>query len=593
MCLVAEFIVVVRAVSARLAASGYGVLLASLLMARPLCAAAQAASQPAGNETATIHGAVLSTVDKKPIPRALVTLMDSHRSALTDDKGQFAFSGVPFGTEDVSVQKPEFLCPAMRSPQAPHCFQNVVVVSNDVAVNLAMMPQAVVTGRIVDQTGEPGAKLHLFLMQRTVDNGLFVWNVLGQTSANTDSEGNFRIANLEPGFYLLKTASMADSEVGRTDRDHGYAGTYYPGTPDQSAARPLVVHAGEEFKADLVVMHERFQPVELSFALNGQGRQGGIGWGFAGKLREEYLQSDFESSHDVIHLFAPAGDYKVVFTVNLPTDPKTGSPEPWPDGTKLPYSGSVEFTVKDQPVTVTAIPSQQPITFPLHVRAMLTEQEKRKAAVQADGVYEPPSASFTLSAQLLEFDANSHWRADKDLGDFEFEKIPPGRYAVKASMYRDTYISSLTCGSINLLREPLIVGPGVPVCSIEAVVRDDLASLTVGLTPKAMAQLTAAGISVTDLALIPIENSMELPYSTFVWRGAEPRAARISPGTYLAFLFDGRAIAWRDPNVRNQLMRLGTLITIAPGQSKTVLLDWSTELNAGEPIGVGLGRVLP
>ena len=40
-------------------------------------------------------------------------------------------------------------------------------------------------------------------------------------------------------------------------------------------------------------------------------------------------------------------------------------------------------------------------------------------------------------------------------------------------------------------------------------------------------------------------------------------------------------------------MRLGALVSVAPGQSKTVLLDWSTELNAGQPAGVALGRVLP
>jgi hypothetical protein len=590
MCIVTKN---VRWFSARCAPC-HAALLASLLILLPWSVTGQqAATPPDAAEAATVHGVVLSTVDKKPIPRALVTLGNSDRSVLTDDNGRFTFADVPFGLENASARKPGFQCPRRQSANVPKCVQNVEVMARDVEVSLAIEPQSVVTGRIVDQAGEPAAHLPLFLMRRTIVNGLFDWEVPAATSATTHEDGAFRIANLEPGTYLLRTASMADSEIGRKDTDRGFPATFYPGTSEQSAARPLVIHAGEEFKADFVVRHEQFEPVVLSLARNHSGTSGGIGWCLSGKTPKDELFSAMDSSRNELRLFAPTGDYKVTFTVNLPADPKTARPMAWPDGTKLPYLGSVEFAVKDQPVTVTEIPTQQSVTIPLHVRAMLTEQEKRKAAAERDGIYSPPSVTITLSDHGLEFDSDKRWSADKDLTDFKFEKVSPGRFVVAASTYRDVYIASLTCGSTNLLREPLTVGSGVTGCSIEAVVRDDMASLTVGLTPKATAQMTAAGITVTDLALIPVENAMEQPYSAAVWRDGAPRAARISPGTYLAFLFDGRAIAWRDPDVRKQLMSLGTLICVAPGESKTVLLDWKTELNAGEPIGVSLGRVIP
>jgi len=84
-----------------------------------------------------------------------------------------------------------------------------------------------------------------------------------------------------------------------------------------------------------------------------------------------------------------------------------------------------------------------------------------------------------------------------------------------------------------------------------------------------------------------------LPYSALVTRGLEPKTVTIAPGTYFAFLFDGRAIAWRDPDERKRLMILGTVVTLAPGRNKTVLLDWRPEINDGEATMVGLGRVLP
>lgn len=551
--------------------------------------------QPAGDQSAILRGVVLSTVDKKPIPGALVSLTGSHRSMLTDDKGEFTFSGVSFGTENVGVKKSGFLCFLKRSRQQPKCFQGVQVSSSDIEVTLTMTPQAVVTGRIVDQTGEPVANLDLFLMYRNVENGLFVWEMVGASSSKTNTEGVYRIVNQEPGTYLLRNSSVVDSymHVGLLDNDHGYAATYYPGTPSQSAAKPIVVHAGEEFKADMKVSHDKFQPVSLTFAWNHEWHQGGTGWSLSSTMREDYLYSDFDSSHNLIHLFAPAGDYKLQFTIAPPGEPNTGNPSPWPDGTKQRYMGSVKFTVKDQPVTLTEIPSQPPLAIPLHVRAEFSQQEKRKAAVPQNNVYFPPAASFELSGGQVQFDNQFSWRADRGPSDFAFPDIPPGHYIIKTSAFQETYIASLTCGGTNLLREPLVVGPGIPICSIEAVVRDDVATLAVGFTPQAIAQMNAVSVAVTDLALIPVENLLDLPYSSLIRQGSEPKKVTIPPGSYLVFLFDGRAIAWRDPDVRKQLMSLGTIVNLAPGQSKTILLDWRSELNDSQPAGVAFGRVLP
>ena len=68
------------------------------------------------------------------------------------------------------------------------------------------------------------------------------------------------------------------------------------------------------------------------------------------------------------------------FTINPPSEPGTGNPGAWPDGSKESYFGSAEFSVQDQPVTITGIRSQQPIDIPVHVSAQLTQQDKRKGS---------------------------------------------------------------------------------------------------------------------------------------------------------------------------------------------------------------------
>jgi hypothetical protein len=229
-------------------------------------AKAQESTQPASDQTATVHGVVLSTVDQKPIPGALITLMDSRCTMPTDDKGQFAFSGVPFGSESVSVKKPGFLCMLMRLRPQPKCFQQVDVLASDIQVALTMTPQAIVTGRIVDQAGKPVENLHLNLMQKENLDGHETWRVLGQSLTMTSADGIFRIANLEAGSYLMQTLNTVDPQVGGGDTDHGYAATFFPGTTNLSDAKPIRVHPGEEFKADLSVRHEKFQLVTVSFA---------------------------------------------------------------------------------------------------------------------------------------------------------------------------------------------------------------------------------------------------------------------------------------------------------------------------------------
>jgi len=562
------------------------------LASAPFNAAAQDSSPHSSNQTATIHGVVLNTVDQKPIPGAIVTLMNSRRTMPTDDKGQFSFGGVPFGSESVSVKKPGFLCLLMRSGQQPKCFQQVDLFANDIQVALTMTPQAIVSGRIVDQTGKPVDDLHLNLLQKQNIDGRNTWSVLGQTFTTTSAEGIFRIANLEPGNYLIQSLNSIDPQQGAGDADHGYAATFFPGTTNLSDAKPIRVQPGEEFKADLIVRHEEFQLVTVSFAWDHPWAPGLPAFGLSSFGNQDYLSSMWDDTHRLIRVYLPPGNFRIGFAINPPTDPKNGELLPWPDGTKAPYIGSVEFTVKDQPLALTGIPSQQPITILLKIDAELTQQEKLKTA-QSQYPYRAPQVSFDLSNGRPESNHHVSWQADRGPTDLALKDVPPGRYTLVTSASRGAYVASLTCGGINLFREPLVVGPGIPICSIQAVVRDDHSSLDVGFTPAAIDQMTAANATVTDLALIPVEDLLDLPYSAGIWRDSAPRELAIPPGTYLAFLFDGRAIAWRDPDVRKQLMSFGTVVTLAPGESKALLLDWRPELNASEAKGVALGRVLP
>jgi hypothetical protein len=574
-------------------------LLAAVQVTTMSGAAAQAPSQPAGDQGATIRGVVLSTVDNKPIPGVRVTIDGSDLAKTSDSNGQFAFTSIPLRYVTLDAEKPGFLCRSTQFDMRPNCYQFVDLQSNDGDVTLTMMPQGVVTGRIVDQTGKPVEKLLICLMERKIENGLFAWVRVSKTSQRTNAEGAFRITDIEPGTYLLHTSIMPDPE----HSGYGYAGAYYPSTLSQNEAMRVVIHAGDELKLDLKVTDQEFQPVSVNY-WHHEWKTGGEDWSLFHETdstdwnhyatSRDSFEVDLTSRDHLYRMFAPAGEYTVHFRIYPPNDPVNGKLLLWPDGTKKPYLGSVTFTVKDKPVTLTEVPSQHPIDIRLHARSELAQHGKRKAARRQCEDHYGTSANFTLKDQLTHGAIEMSWQADCGPSNFEFKHDYPGRYTLEATDPQGAYIASVTCGGTNLLREPLVVRPGVPACSIEAVIRDDLSSLSVGFAPQAAAQLTAAGITAIGLALIPIENPLEIPYSVQIELASDPEKLAIPPGTYLTVPFDGRPIAWRDPDERKRLMSLGTIVTLAPGESKTISLDWRSELIDAKigPMGVAFGRVL-
>jgi hypothetical protein len=563
-------------------------------------AAAQRTSQSAVGQSATIRGVVFSTVDSKPIPGARVSLGRNDSSVFTDDNGQFEFIGVPVGSESVKTNKPGFLCFLTRSRQQPKCSEDVDVQPGNVQVTLTMVPQAAVTGRVVDQTGKPVEGLVLCLLDHEVQNGRYAWVRVFDTLQKTNADGAFRITDLEPGTYLLLTSNKPDPK----HSGNGYAAAYYPGTPNQNDATPIVIQAGDELKLTITVTDQQFQPVTLSY-WNHEWKTGNGDWSLSyetdltdwnhyANLRDSF-EEDLTSRHHLYRMFAPAGEYTLQFRIYPPNDPVSGKLLPWPDGTHEPYMGSVAFTVKDQPVTLAEVPSQHPINIRLDVRSELAQKGIRKAVRRQCDDHLGTAVSFTLKDQLTHGANEREWQAACGPSNFEFKGNYPGQYILQATDVRGAYIASLTCGGTNLLREPLIVRPGVPTCSIEAVIRNDLSYLSVGFTPQAAARLTTSGVTVTGLALIPQENSLETPYSAELEVASEPEKLAIPPGTYLAVPFDGRPIAWRDPVERKRLMSLGTMVTVAPGESKSISLDWRPELIDAKiwPTSLTFGRALP
>jgi hypothetical protein len=93
----------------------------------------------------------------------------------------------------------------------------------------------VVSGRVVDDKGEPAKELQV--------NLALADNVEKQWSAWTDAEGNYEFHMVQPGNYLFGVNLRW-----APDKDEPYRRTYYPGVSEKSEAGLIVMAEGEKLK---------------------------------------------------------------------------------------------------------------------------------------------------------------------------------------------------------------------------------------------------------------------------------------------------------------------------------------------------------
>ena len=167
--------------------------------------------------------------------------------ALTDENGRFAFNGLAEGDYRVDVQKTGY-APSVQ-PFDPSVS---VHVPND-RLEIRLQRGGVITGRVLDGSGQPVSDLSLMALRRLdmPRGGPTQWlpsPMMG--GQQTNDVGEFRIAGLAAGEYIVAALRPMSSPFGSatvTPTAHVTATTttYYPGTSNQAAAQPIAVRAGD------------------------------------------------------------------------------------------------------------------------------------------------------------------------------------------------------------------------------------------------------------------------------------------------------------------------------------------------------------
>ncbi|HMD35381.1 MAG TPA: carboxypeptidase-like regulatory domain-containing protein, partial [Vicinamibacterales bacterium] len=203
--------------------------------------AAQSAGQPTRSgpaPTGVIRGRVVDT-GGRPVPHALVQLLSPSdimqwQGMLADDRGGFEFGGVAAGTFRVAGTKTGY------SLEERLVTIREAGISDETEIRIARY--AVVTGRIVDELGEPIERVSVDVMDAPYEAGRRRLMSAGR-AALTDDDGRFRL------FFGQRRGQFVISAVahGVTSAElPGYARTFYPGTTNPADARFVAIGAAEE-----------------------------------------------------------------------------------------------------------------------------------------------------------------------------------------------------------------------------------------------------------------------------------------------------------------------------------------------------------
>jgi protocatechuate 3,4-dioxygenase beta subunit len=217
-----------------------------------------AAAQPAG-PPASVSGQVVTTAGD-PLRKAIVVLYPaggmregSVFEATSDAAGRFSLLDVPPGSYTLGVQRNGYLRSGAGSGNGRNVRRRGTLIALDpgqhlTGMTIRMTPQAVITGRVVDEDGDPLARASVQVLVERYVRGRRQWSPA--QAAQVNDLGEYRIAGLPAGRYHVAANAnrgFFSSSVRRNDgADLRYTAMFYPGVSDAAQAVAVELNPGQE-----------------------------------------------------------------------------------------------------------------------------------------------------------------------------------------------------------------------------------------------------------------------------------------------------------------------------------------------------------
>jgi protocatechuate 3,4-dioxygenase beta subunit len=582
-----------------------------------------AAAGQVASGTAVISGSVTVTGTGLPARRARVTLNSTEgggsRTAMTDDEGRYAFTGLASGRYSLSASKSGHVGVTYGQTRPGRPGTPIQLADGEkFAASLELPRGSVVTGTVLDEYGEPTPGIQVRVMRYLMQAGRRTLQQSG--TGSTDDRGIYRVFGLQPGEYIVSAvprntgpagegvrlqaeleavrariataaadqaavrelasrAAMLQSQVpAQEEQTTGYAPVYYPGTVTAAQAAAVILGVGEEranidfqlqrvplARIDGMIVNSTGQAtdnVQITLTDAGQSVPGVGGMS---------ARADAEGRFRLANV--PPGTYRLIVRATVPQAGGAGAAGQGalggrggrgfgPLSTAIRLWGGLDLQVEGRNLTNVMVPLQQGLTV--------------SGRVAFQGATLPPPTDLTrLRVNLTPADpagglVQPAAGTVDATGKFTIASVVPGVYRLMAGGAGNGWFleSSMVDGQ-DSLDFPFEVKSGSVPTSAVVTFTDHQAQLTGRITNQ-----RGEPAPEQTLIIYPADERLWAPQSRRI-RSTRPATdgqftfSGIPPGDYkLVALVDVETGAWFDPTFLQQVDAASTRITVGEGEKK-------------------------
>jgi len=507
-------------------------------------------SSPDG-KTYSLSGTVVNSQTGEGIAHALVQM--NQLVTMTDSNGSFTFDGVPQGSYFLSAQKPGFF----NQPSPGSRPGATAQVGPDAQpVSLSLSPEAVIFGRITDSDGLPVQRLNVQVMRSAVTEGRRQWLPMGVKE--TDVDGYYRIASLQPGTYLVVAGPSQMPSIGAMaktgQQNSGYGVVYFPSPDVNGGTGGIRITPGQKITADMTVDAEQFY--SITGVLNApQGSGVWFNMTPRDNLHVDRGQSIARGDDNTFHIrMIPPGDY--ILHAGTQVQGKQ-----WNAEVPLHVAGDIS----GMPVVL-----EPSVSIPITTTVQRTQTSQSQQNVAFTRFAGPPLQVVLRSIEDDQRTYYANYRQPQQPGEaagFTVENIQPGTYKAELRPFSDLYVASARYGSTDLLRENLIVSHYGGSDSIDITLRDD--------GGKVKASISSQGEKANGNLLVVPDHGTPFQPQGLIYNGqGQITLPSLRPGSYSILAFDDlNDLEYSNPAALEPYMSKAAHVDLSANQETDITLE--------------------
>ena len=549
--------------------------------------------------TARIKGRIVVAETGAPVRRAQVRLSGGEilpKTVSTDNEGAYEFHDLPAGRYTISATKSGYVNVSYgqtRPFESPKQLDLTDGQTLDKA-DITMPRGSVISGRIIDEFGEPVADAQVSAMRSTWSNGKRRLQSAGRT-ATTNDLGQYRIYGLPPGDYFVSATLRGSQEMmvmemavaairtsisePETPRS-GYAPTYYPGTPNGNEAQKLTLAVGQEAQnADFGLV-----PVRLS-------KVSGTVIGSEGRPLEGVMISATPRTATANPIVFPSGsaartDRNGNFTMNSVapgeytlTARTMGIVTSGGDGDRMVFTmtrtmgpggdgqsefGSVPLSVSGEDMN--------------NVMIVTSKGTSASGRIIYEGGSKPTSNTLRVSAATIDAEGPTGLLGGSssvsEEGTFEIKGLAGQRIFRVSNIPAGWVLKSVRLSGTDITDTGIDIKPNDPVTGLEVVLTSKSTEVT--------GSVKAGNDAATDYTVVIFSEDPQkwtAPMTRHIASARPNQEGRfqvkhLPAGSYYVVAVDYIAQGdWNDPDVLERLKARATRITLDEGEVKTLSLS--------------------